>query len=146
MIAPPSIADGILFRAGQITRYYPDQIAKPTRVREIVRVRQAVMYAMHKRTSLSYLQIAQKVGLTDHTTTMHTVRLVPELIERDEEYAAFVRELLTAPAVPMWCAAKLLRDIGVKPRRAPDPVETPQRRARRVATARAARLALKMAA
>jgi chromosomal replication initiation ATPase DnaA len=42
---------------------------------------------------MSYLQMANMLGRTDHSTAFHGVRVVENLIERDDEFAAAVERV-----------------------------------------------------
>lgn len=57
------------------------------RSRQIVRPRQIAMFLAKNLTSLSYPEIGRRFGNRDHTTIMHAVRKVEELINSDAEIA-----------------------------------------------------------
>jgi Bacterial dnaA protein helix-turn-helix len=140
-IAPLAVAEGILFRAGKITRYYPDQIRKRTRVQEMVRIRQAIIYVVHKRTNLSFPRIARFVGLTDHSTAIYAVGVVDNLKGRDEALAHFIDDLMTAPPVTISSTTARLALAGVVPQMAPEPREILEKQRARRANAKLKRAA-----
>ncbi len=63
------------------------------RARAVARPRQVAMYLAKQLTSRSLPEIGRKFGNRDHTTVMHAVSRVSELIERDASFAEDV-ELL----------------------------------------------------
>lgn len=66
------------------------------RKREIVRPRQIAMYAARKLTQQSFPQIARKFGPRDHSTVLHGVGLIEEMIARNPTFAAEMDALLRA--------------------------------------------------
>ena len=63
------------------------------RSRNVARPRQIAMYMVKQLTSRSLPEIGRKFGGRDHTTVMHAVRKVKELIESDNEFAADIEKL-----------------------------------------------------
>ncbi len=63
------------------------------RARAVARPRQVAMYLAKQLTSRSLPEIGRKFGNRDHTTVMHAVSRVAELMEQDQEFAERV-ELL----------------------------------------------------
>ncbi len=55
------------------------------RARQIARPRQIAMYLSKNLTSLSYPEIGRKFGNRDHTTIMHAVKKIEEIIKLDSE-------------------------------------------------------------
>lgn len=55
-----------------------------SRLRAVARPRQIAMYLSKELTSKSLPEIGRKFGGRDHTTVMHAIRKVPELIETDK--------------------------------------------------------------
>jgi chromosomal replication initiator protein len=68
-------------------------MASPRRARAVARPRQVAMYLAKQLTSRSLPEIGRKFGNRDHTTVMHAVSRVAELIARDATFAEDV-ELL----------------------------------------------------
>ena len=69
------------------------------RARAVARPRQVAMYLAKQLTSRSLPEIGRKFGNRDHTTVMHAVSRVTELMERDGTFAEDVellRRLLEA--------------------------------------------------
>jgi chromosomal replication initiator protein len=57
------------------------------RARQIARPRQIAMFLAKNLTSLSYPEIGRNFGNRDHTTIMHAVRKIEELMETDAALA-----------------------------------------------------------
>jgi chromosomal replication initiator protein len=57
------------------------------RSRVVARPRQVAMYLSKKFTSKSLPEIGRKFGGKDHTTVMHAVKRVEELMSTDAEFA-----------------------------------------------------------
>lgn len=93
------IADGIMVEAMRITRLTRSQITTKSRIKALAQTRQAIIYALHKKTTWSWLKLARYVGLTDHTTAIHAARKIEALIVKDPEMEAFVDSLLNAPEI-----------------------------------------------
>jgi chromosomal replication initiator protein len=68
-------------------------MSSPRRARAVARPRQVAMYLAKQLTSRSLPEIGRKFGNRDHTTVMHAVSRVTELMERDVAFAEDV-ELL----------------------------------------------------
>jgi chromosomal replication initiator protein len=62
-------------------------MASPRRARAVARPRQVAMYLAKQLTSRSLPEIGRKFGNRDHTTVMHAVSRVCELIARDAGFA-----------------------------------------------------------
>jgi chromosomal replication initiator protein len=74
-------------------------MASPRRARNIARPRQVAMYLAKVLTSRSLPEIGRKFGNRDHTTVMHAVARIGELMERDPVFAEEVdllRQMLEA--------------------------------------------------
>jgi chromosomal replication initiator protein len=74
-------------------------MASPRRARNIARPRQVAMYLAKVLTSRSLPEIGRRFGNRDHTTVMHAVARIGELMERDPGFAEEVdllRQLLEA--------------------------------------------------
>jgi chromosomal replication initiator protein len=63
------------------------------RARAVARPRQVAMFLAKQLTSRSLPEIGKKFGNRDHTTVMHAITRVQELMERDADFAENV-ELL----------------------------------------------------
>ncbi len=57
------------------------------RSRVVARPRQVAMYLAKKLTSKSLPEIGRKFGGKDHTTVMHAVKRIEELMAADSEFA-----------------------------------------------------------
>jgi chromosomal replication initiator protein len=62
-------------------------MASPRRARAVARPRQVAMYLAKQLTSRSLPEIGRRFGNRDHTTVMHAVQRVAELMERDAGFA-----------------------------------------------------------
>jgi chromosomal replication initiator protein len=68
------------------------------RARNVARPRQVAMYLAKQLTSRSLPEIGRKFGGRDHTTVMHAVRKVEELMVEDQQIAQdveIIRRALT---------------------------------------------------
>lgn len=74
----------------------PGDLESRSRKRDIVRPRQIAMYAARKLTQQSFPQIARRFGPRDHSTVLHGVVLIEEMIARNPEFAAEMDALLRA--------------------------------------------------
>ena len=63
------------------------------RLRAIARPRQIAMYLSKKMTPASLPHIGREFGGRDHTTVMHAIRKVEDLIKRDELMAADITKI-----------------------------------------------------
>ena len=84
----------------EVARYYnirQSEMHSKRRARGIVRPRQVAMYLAKDLTNHSYPQIGSRFGGRDHTTVMHAVRKVEDLIAEDKQFAddvGMIRSLL----------------------------------------------------
>ena len=90
------VAQGILAEACAASGMSPEQIRCKTRFIKFVRVRQAVMYALRRRTEWSSTQIARFVGIKDHTTVLHGIKKIPEIMADEEPVRLLVGRLMMA--------------------------------------------------
>jgi len=68
-------------------------MASPRRARNVARPRQVAMYLAKQLTQRSLPEIGRRFGNRDHTTVMHAVSRVAELMQADSAFAEDV-ELL----------------------------------------------------
>lgn len=109
------ILHGVLMAAHRVSKITPDQIFGKGRAYKVARVRQAAIYAMRNRTDWSLPHIGRVFGGRDHSTVLHAVRLIGDMLG-DPDVATMVAAMMDAPQVNMaeydrWIAG--LR--GVKP-------------------------------
>ncbi len=71
----------------------PEQIYDKTRKKEIVYVRQIVMYVLREYFNISYPSIGKEIGGRDHTTVMHSYEKVTELLKEDPNLLKEVEQL-----------------------------------------------------
>lgn len=80
----------------QVASYYNIKVHDllgARRLRQIARPRQAAMFLAKKLTPKSYPEIGRAFGGRDHTTVMHAVRTIENLLERDPQLVEDVRVL-----------------------------------------------------
>lgn len=65
-----------------------DDLIGPRRHIAVARPRQIAMYFCKKFTKRSYPDIAARMGGRDHTTVMHAVKRIEELLEKDPSFAS----------------------------------------------------------
>ena len=74
----------------QVSKHFSIRISdmfSARRARSIARPRQIAMYLAKNLTTSSYPEIGRKFGGRDHTTIMHAVKKVEELITHDSEFS-----------------------------------------------------------
>jgi chromosomal replication initiator protein len=70
------------------------EMLSPRRAKRLVRPRQVGMYLAKKLTSRSLPEIGKRFGGRDHSTVLHSVRKIDELLKGgDNEIARFVRDV-----------------------------------------------------
>ncbi|MFZ2358599.1 MAG: chromosomal replication initiator protein DnaA [Anaerolineae bacterium] len=77
-----------------------DELASPSRKREIVQARQVAMYLLRNELELSYANAGALFGGRDHATVMHSVEKIEGLLQSDESMQNAVENLraqITAP-------------------------------------------------
>jgi hypothetical protein len=104
-----AIAEGVLLQACTDTGLSPAALRQPNRHKLVMRTRQSVVYALRKRTAWSYPQIASFVGLRDHTTALHAVGKITDLMGRDSAILAMIEKLMAAPAIMPFTLNESLR-------------------------------------
>ena len=70
-----------------------DLLKAKTRKKEVVQARQVAMYFVKECTTHSLKSIGHHFGGRDHTTVIHSVQLVSDLVDRDKTFRAQVLEL-----------------------------------------------------
>ncbi|MEO2065535.1 MAG: helix-turn-helix domain-containing protein, partial [Desulfurobacteriaceae bacterium] len=65
----------------------------PTRKKRVAFARQVAMYLAKKIGGYPYTQIAVSFNRDDHTTVMHAVRKIEEMIEEDEKVSSLLEKL-----------------------------------------------------
>lgn len=79
-----------------ITGYYnidPKLIYEKTRKKEVVYVRQIIMYLLREYFNLSYPGIGKEVGGRDHTTVMHSYEKIKKQMESDPNLVQEIEQL-----------------------------------------------------
>ncbi len=89
-------SEAILRETIRATGLSRQQLRARDRRRNVAIARQAMMFALQQRTTLSTPQIAEFVGLGDHSTVVHGIKKMRHLIEIDQVIHAFVERLLRA--------------------------------------------------
>ncbi len=85
--------DDILRSVGKHFNVTRVDLLSPRRARSIVRPRQVGMYLAKQLTSRSLPEIGRRFGNRDHTTVLHAVRKIEELLQQDEKLARDVEFL-----------------------------------------------------
>ena len=68
-----------------------DTLTSNSRSRRIVRARQIAWYSMSRNCPhISYPQMARMLGRSDHSTAIHGVHVVQNMVNRDAEFSAMV--------------------------------------------------------
>ena len=91
--------DEIIKKTCDYYKVRPADLISPNRARNIVRPRQMAMYLCKKYTTRSLPEIGRKFGGRDHTTILHGVRKIEELMSTDSQFvedAELLRRLLEA--------------------------------------------------
>jgi len=91
--------DEIIKKSCEYYKLRQSDMMSPNRTRTIARPRQMAMYLCKKYTTRSLPEIGRKFGGRDHTTILHGVRKIEELIGKDNqiaEDAELLRRLLEA--------------------------------------------------
>lgn len=68
-------------------------ITGPKRNKELVLPRQLAMYILYQECKLPYEKIGEMLGGRDHTTIMHGVEKIGEVVERDREVSRMLGEI-----------------------------------------------------
>lgn len=71
----------------------PSDIKSKKRTRNVVNARRIVIYLARNLTPNSMPQIAQYVGMKDHTAISHAMKKINEIIENDENFKVLLEEL-----------------------------------------------------
>ncbi len=85
--------DDILRSVGKHYNVTRADLLSPRRARSIVRPRQVGMYLAKQLTSRSLPEIGRRFGGRDHTTVLHAVRKIEELLQQDDKLARDVEFL-----------------------------------------------------
>tara|TARA_A100001015_G_C15033940_1_gene734853 strand:+ start:967 stop:2271 length:1305 start_codon:yes stop_codon:yes gene_type:complete len=70
-----------------------DDLSSKTRTKDIALARQIAMYLSREVTNISLLRIGDNFGNRDHTTVMHAIDKIKQLISNDEEIKSIVDDL-----------------------------------------------------
>ena len=87
---------GVDFIQKTVSEYFhltPDQLKAKTRKKEIVIARQIAMYFSKEHTTLSLKSIGYHFGGRDHSTVIHAVQTVNDVMEVDSKFRATVEGL-----------------------------------------------------
>ncbi len=86
----------------KVSGYYDIKIAdmsSPRRLKQVTVPRQVAMYLCKQLTSLSLPDIGRKFGGRDHTTVLHSVRKVEELLSKDSKMVSdinYIKDLINS--------------------------------------------------
>lgn len=85
--------DVIIERVGEVFGIDPDRIKSKTNIRSIALPRQVAMYLSKKILNLSLKEIGSNFGGKHHTTVLHSINKIEELIEKDEKLRRKIEEI-----------------------------------------------------
>ncbi len=68
-------------------------VLQRTRRREVVKYRQALMYYLRQHTAASLLDIGAFLGGYDHTSIIHSIQTVKNLMKTDVDYRIWLQGL-----------------------------------------------------
>ncbi len=71
-----------------------DDLSSKSRTKDITRARQIAMYLSREVTNISLLKIGDNFGNRDHTTVMHAIDKIKQLISSDEDIKSIVDNLI----------------------------------------------------
>jgi hypothetical protein len=134
-----ALISDIVKHAARLSGFTAADIRGKSRIRQVVRVRQAVCLIAREQLrqdgecvviAYSFPQIAAVLGSRDHSTIIHACRTARNLAARDQEYGDFIAQLRSesadgviflqpapepvaepAPVVPIWTMP-----VGLRPR------------------------------
>jgi chromosomal replication initiator protein len=90
--------EGALARIQHTTAAYfripPIEMTSARRARKVARPRQVAMYLAKQLTPLSLPNLGRRFGNRDHTTIMHGIRVIEDLIDTDATMRRTVTELM----------------------------------------------------
>ena len=99
-----------------------------TRMKSVVRPRQVAMYLFVSELGKSMPDTGRYFADMDHTTVLHAIRRVPELIEKDRALAGHVEKLrrrIRTTEAALLAPPDQVEADDAAPAPAPAPVETP---------------------
>jgi chromosomal replication initiator protein len=103
--------DRILEAVSSLWGLTPADLTGPCRAAHVAHPKQVAMYLIRKRCQLPLCRIGYVIGMRDHTTAMHGVRRITQLMATDAELKARVelieRELADPMRIPIRAPAKL---------------------------------------
>ncbi len=83
----------IIERVGEVFGVDPDRIKTKTNIRSIALPRQVAMYLSKKILNLSLKEIGSHFGGKHHTTVLHSINKIEELMEKDEKLRRKIEEI-----------------------------------------------------
>ena len=86
-------ADVIIEEVGKFYNISVADIKGQARTKEIVLARQVAMYETRRLTNLSMPEIGQVFGGKDHTTVMHSLRRVEDLVKTSPEMSEIIKDI-----------------------------------------------------
>ncbi|MEG1581004.1 MAG: chromosomal replication initiator protein DnaA [Bacteroidaceae bacterium] len=89
----PLTVEGILDKVCEHFHVTTKDIFSTCRKRDIVNVRQISMYLTQKHTKMPYAQIGLLIGKRDHSTVMHSCRMVEKRISIDNDFRQKLEEI-----------------------------------------------------
>jgi chromosomal replication initiator protein len=113
-VTPADVAQEIMRTIAHEYGVTMTEVRSPSRVARLVRVRHLIAYVIRQSTTLTTTEIANMIGRTDHTTTLHALRRIEAELAVDEGMRSLVD--------------RYVRRWERWPSDAPFPTDTPQPR------------------
>ncbi len=89
----PLTVDDVIETVCRFFDVTPNAVKGMSRKKEVVVPRQVVMYLANKYTNLPAARIGKLVGGRDHSTVLHSINKVSEMIEKDKSFAALIAKV-----------------------------------------------------
>lgn len=77
-----------------VKREFNTDITAKNRLKNTIYGRQAAAYLLKKYTALSLKEIALMVGVTDHTTTLYSIRRCQDILDTEDWYLEKVSRII----------------------------------------------------
>lgn len=95
----PLTIDDILERVCRTYEVTPNAVKGRSRKKELVVPRQLAMYIANKYTNIPVTRIGKLIGSRDHSTVLHSISKVEEMLAADKSFAEIVKKIENALAI-----------------------------------------------
>jgi len=95
----PLTIDDILDRVCRTYEVTPNAVKGRSRKKELVVPRQLAMYIANKYTNIPVTRIGKLIGSRDHSTVLHSISKVEEMLKTDKSFAEAVKRIEDALAI-----------------------------------------------